>query len=230
MTEPTLKPSRIDLTAALARGLAGAVPLLGGLIAEAIDQLIPGQRLDRVVQWLTLLDARIGAVEEGLARATGHIRSAEGLDLLEEGLTQASRSVSEERQERLASLLATSLTQEQLKYTESRKLLNLFRELTDAELIMLLFYSKTPHLGSEWHSQFMAKHAAVLRPASRGMGTPQEEIDRGALQDSYRNTLVRLGLLNERGRSFELTSLGRLLLRYIQDTENGPPPAQEGAA
>jgi hypothetical protein len=50
------------------------------------------------------------------------------------------------------------------------------------------------------------------------MGMPQEEIDRGALHDSYQNTLVRLGLMHERGPS-ELTPLGRLLLRYIENPE-----------
>jgi hypothetical protein len=230
MTNSTLDTNRTDLAAAVARGIAGAVPVLGGLITEAVNHLIPNQRLDRVVQWLGILDAKVAAVEDGLARASERLRSQEGLDVLEEGLTQASRSVSQERRELIASLLSTSLTQEQLKYAEARKLLNILRELTDAELIMLLFYSRRPHLGSQWHSELMSKHSEILRPASREVGEPQKEIDRGALQDSYRNTLVRLGLLREQGRSFDLTSLGRLLLRYIEVTETHTPASPEGAA
>ena len=42
--------------AALARGVASAVPFAGGLIAEVIDQVIPKQRIDRLVDYLKLLD------------------------------------------------------------------------------------------------------------------------------------------------------------------------------
>lgn len=219
MTQSTLDANQTDLVAAVTRGIAGTVPVIGGLIAEVINHLIPNQRIDRVVDWLRLLDAKVTGVEDGLARATEHLRSQEGLDLFEEGLIQASRSVSEERRERLASLLSTSLTQEQIKYAEGRKLLNILRELTDAELIMLLFYSQPTHFGSQWHSEFMSKHAEILQPARSDLNAPQGEVDRGALQDSYRNTLVRINLLRERGRTFELTTLGRLLLRYIQNPE-----------
>jgi hypothetical protein len=63
----------------------------------------------------------------------------------------------------------------------------------------------------------MEKHPEILRPTSREYGISQEEIDRSALQDSYLDTLTRLGLLQQRNKSFKVTTLGRLLLRYILD-------------
>ena len=84
---------------------------------------------------------------------------------------------------------------------------------------MLVFYSKPPTEGSEYHKQLRGKHPEVLQPASRTIGVAQEEIDRGALQDSYKNTLVRLGLLEQRDSSLDLTSLGLLLIRYIESHE-----------
>lgn len=219
MAQDPLDTTRTDVAAALARGLAGACPFIGGLIAEAVNHLIPNQKLDRVVEWLRLLDAKVQALDSGFARAQERLRCPEGLDLLEDSLVQASRAISDARRKQIANLLAKSLTQEELKHAEAKKLLNLVRELTDAELILLLFYSEPPHLRSQWHSDFMAKHPEVLRPASREIGIPQEEIERGALQDSYRNTLVRLGLLREQGTGLDLSSLGRLLLRYINATE-----------
>jgi hypothetical protein len=71
-------------------------------------------------------------------------------------------------------------------------------------------------MGSEFHNQLIEENPDVLKPVSRERGAPQEQIDRGALQDSYKNTLLRLGLLNEHNRSFQISTLGRLLFRYIE--------------
>ena len=79
----------------------------------------------------------------------------EGLDLFEEGLLQASRSISEERRRRLANLLAKSLSQEELKYAESKKLLNLLRELTDPEVLILLYYSEQPTFSYKFMTTFI---------------------------------------------------------------------------
>jgi hypothetical protein len=76
-------------------------------------------------------------------------------------------------------------------------MLNLLRELTDPELILLVYYSKPITSGSDYHKQLREKHPEILQPVSREMGMPQEEIDHGALQDCYGNTLglLRSGFL-----------------------------------
>ena len=219
-----LETSRKDLMAALARGVASAVPFAGGLIAEVIDQVIPKQRIDRLVDYLKLLDDTLRRLNADLQMVKDRLYENEGLDLFEEGLLQASRSISEERRRRLANLLAKSLSQEELKYAESKKLLNLLRELTDPEVLILLYYSEQPTFGSEYHKQLSLKHPDILQPVSRSFGVSQEEIDKGSLQDSYKNTLIRMGLLQEKGRSISITSLGKLLLRYIEKIKNTNRP------
>lgn len=220
MTQPDLETTRTDVAAAVARGVASAVPFIGGLIAEAVNHIIPNQKIDRCVEWLRILDAKVAALDPDLAYVKHRMGSAEGLDLFEDGLNQAARTPFSERREHLANLLATSLTQERLKYAESKKLLNVLRELTDAELIMLIYHSKPIHLSSQWHAEFMEKHREVLYPARHVMGSSQEEIDRGALQESYRGTLIRFGLLCEKSNRLELSSFGRLMLRYIQGQDD----------
>ena len=224
MSKPTLETNRTDIVAALARGVASACPIIGGLIAEAVNQIIPNQKLERVIDYLRLLDQKIAAFDEDLGHVADRLRDERGLDLFEDGILQAARAISQERREHLASLLARSLTQDELKYAESKKLLNLLRELTDPELVLLVYYSESPYFGSQRDRELMEKHPEILRPASREYGISQEEIDRGALQDSYLNTLTRLGLLQQRNKSFEVTALSRLLLRYILDkgTYNDP--------
>lgn len=203
-----------DLLVSVAKGVAGTVPVIGSLVAEAIGALIPAQRLDRVVEYLKQLEIE---VTTRFDRFEANIRTPDGLDVMEEGLLQAARSVTPERNARLARLVARSLTVDEIAYAESRKLLNLFRELTDPELIWLLFYSMSPILGNGPHSELVAKHPEVLAPISRAMGATQEQRDRAAIQDSYKNTLARLGLIENDGRSSRITALGRLMVRYISE-------------
>lgn len=209
-----------DRLVSVAKGVVGACPFIGPLTAEAIGYLIPNQRLDRVVEFLRNLEAEVSRLDDRLENFTKNMTESDGLDLMEEGLTQAARSVSPERKERLARLVGRSLARNEIKYQESRKLLNLYRDLTDPEILWLIYFSLNPVLGAGPHQDLFKKHPEVLMPISREMNAPQEQIDRAALQDSYKNTLMRFGLIEIKGKSHQITSLGRLLLRYIQESES----------
>lgn len=214
-----LETSSQDELLSVAKGVVGACPLIGPLAAEAIGALIPNQRLDRVVEFLRGLDAEVRKLDGRFDNFEKNIAVAEGLDIMEEGLMQAARSVSSKRKERLAHLVGRTLSSEELMYEESRKLLNLFRDLTDPELLWLIYYSLNPVMGPGPHQDLIEKHPDVLMPISREMGAPPEQIDRAALQDSYKNTLLRFGLIELRGKTHQVTSLGRLMVRYIQESE-----------
>jgi hypothetical protein len=75
-------------------------------------------------------------------------------------------------------------------------------------------------LGPGPHRDFMETHSHVLKPISRETRAPQEQVDQAALQDSYKNTLLRFGLIELRGNTHQITSLGRLLVRYIGDNQS----------
>lgn len=216
MTKPDLDTDVKDVAASALRGLASCIPNIGGLVAEVVNYIIPGQKLERISDFLKRLDSRVGAIDQNLFRALHRLREEHGLDLFEEGVVQASRALTADRRERIANLLGCSLTKEELNYEESRKLLNLLRELTDPELLLLIFYSKPLISRSVFHRRLMKKHPDILRPASKEVGISKQEIERGALQNSYHNTLERLGLIDLQKKPTSLTSLGRLLLRYIQ--------------
>jgi len=211
-----LDANNLDRLTSVAKGVVGACPLIGPLASEAIGHLIPNQRLDRVVQFLRELEDEVCQVDSRLLNVESNLRKPEGLGLLEEGLVQAARAISQERQERLARLIGRALTEEKVKYAESKKLLNLFHELTDPEVLWLIYYSTSPTMESEFHKQLIEDNPDVLKPVSREMGATQEQIDRGAMQESYKSTLLRLGLVKEHGRSLQISALGGLLVRYIE--------------
>ncbi len=211
-----------DRLVSVAKAAAGALPFIGALVSETLEAVVPELRFERVVGYLKMLEAKVAIIENRLSSFEQNLGTEEGLDIFEEGILQASRAVSEERKERLARLVANTLSAEEMKYEEAKKLLNIYRELTDPEVVWLIYYSLNPVLGKGPHSEWMEKHPAILKPVSRAMGAPQDQRERAALQDSYKETLLRLGLTEQRNRTSILTTLGRMLVSYISDeSESG---------
>lgn len=221
--------NRSDIAAAFFKSLVGAAPFIGAFLGEAIGLVIPNQKLERLITFAKVLDDKVKYLERDTVKLK--IQTEEFTDLLEDGLVQASRAMTDERRTYLASLLKNSITDEKLSHVENKKLLALLGELNDAEVLTLKFYS----LASLERREFAELHKELFAPIRRSLGAPQENIDKGALRDSYRNKLRELGLVKavfkrpERDKvpefdektgqlkatSFRATTLGKLLLRHI---------------
>lgn len=210
----SLENQKTDYVASAAKAALGAVPFVGSLLAELAGVVIPNQRIERIVRFATALEQRLSKIEQDFVKS--QLQDEVFTDLLEEGLRQAARSLSEERREYIASLISNSLSSKDIKYQESKHLLRILDELNDVEVIWLRFYLDSRMQGDD---DFRNKHADILKPITRVMNTPQAVRDKGTLQESYKEHLARLGLLERDNRSYKLTSLGRLLLREIGLTD-----------
>ncbi len=208
-SEP-LEMQKVDYVASAAKAALGAVPFAGSLLAELAGTIIPNQRIDRIVSFAAALETRISIIEQNFTRA--QLKDESFTDLLEEGLRQASRSLTDERREYIAALISNSLTSKDIQYYESKHLLKLLDELNDIEIIWLLSYLVSRMDGD---NEFREKHKEILKPVSRVTSSSQSVRDKGTLQDSYKNHLARLGLLEKDNKNYKLAPLGRLLLREI---------------
>jgi hypothetical protein len=204
--------ARAELVGAFATALANYVPKVGPILAEAISVSIPQKKLDRLIIFTQVLGDRVKYLETDLL--VQKAKTEEFNDLFEDALHQASRALSDERRQHIASLLTNSLTSEELAHVEQKKLLALLGELNDAEIQLLKFYAL---VGTE-QREFAGQHSELFTPISRTFGAPQINIDKGALRDSYRNKLMEVGLLESTLKtSMKATPLGKLLLRYIDE-------------
>lgn len=206
-----------DRLVSVTKGISGALPFVGTMVGELLDSIVPNLRFERVVEYLKTVDEEVGILKEQLDNFEKSIKTEEGIDIFEEGIIQASRAVSTERKYRLARLVTKSLSADKLKYEESRKLLNLYAELTDPEIVWLIYYSLNPNMGQGAHTEFQEKHPDILKPIRAHMGSSQDAKDKFAIQESYKSTLMRLGLLKTSSKHVGLSSLGRLLIRYIEN-------------
>ncbi len=220
----------IDYITSAVKGTLGVVPFAGSLLAELAGTIIPNQRLDRIARFVEVLETKLSALDQGFVQS--QLTNESFSDLLEEAARQAARSLSNERRQYIASLIANSLSQRDIEYVESKHLLGILGELNDIEIVWLRYYLEPWIQGDE---EFRTKHTNVITPIVAAMGDTQSVIDKQALQRSYWEHLAQLGLLNPKYQidrsthmpefrrdtgapeihGYETTSLGRLLLRQI---------------
>ena len=237
-TQGILKSGMADYSTALAKGAVNLVPVIGPFLAEIVGVQIPQQRIDRIAKFAADLDQRLSSLEEG--RLESQIENEEFTDLIEEGIRQASRSLSDERRGYIASIIANSLSSDTISHAESGHLMRLLGEINDIEVIWLRYYLR-PSVGGD--EVFRQTHEETLTPIRRYVGSSHEVRDKAALQQSYKQHLVQLGMIepryetdmqtkmpkfNEgsgamRVRYYSLTELGRLLLEEIGLIEEESP-------
>jgi len=225
-----LSPQATDYVTAAVKAAFGTVPFVGSLLAELVGTIIPRQRIDRIVKFVEVLESRLSNLEQDSVRSK--MTNEHFTDLLEEAMGQAARSLSDERREYIANLIANSLSSEDIKYIESKHLLRILGEINDIEVIWLRFYLVPTTGGDE---EFRRKHEGILKPVIATVGAPPEIHEKAALQESYKEHLTQLGLLQHRYRTdiktrtpkfdsftgameiqgYQITPLGRLLLRYV---------------
>jgi hypothetical protein len=231
-----LKASKPDYAALIAKGTVGAIPVIGGLVAEIVGTLIPNQRMDRIARFLEKLEARVGNLESDRLKA--RLMQSEGIDLLEDTFLQASRALSDERLGYLSALLGSSILEDFVSYQETKRLLALLSELNDVEIVILASHHERRH--PQRDPDFWERHKSALEPRSATYGSSIREIDGAAIREIYRQHLIQLQLLRPSFRTprrgevpefdentgmmkasgYRLTSLGRLLLRRIDMAGN----------
>ncbi|MGB2824262.1 MAG: hypothetical protein WBF17_25030 [Phycisphaerae bacterium] len=232
--------NKTDIAVAIGKGIVSAAPFVGPLVAEVVGSLIPNQRIDRIARFVEELEAKVAAL--GREEIKAQFINAQFVDLLEDGFVQASRALSEERLEYLASLMKNSLSQDEINHVEAKRIIGILGELNDVEVIMLRSHLYHPNEDAE----FWRRHESALTPPWVHLGSPESEIHAGAIFESHRQHLIRLGLLRQRFRKprkgelpefdpktgmikangHEITTLGRILLRYIDQTQ--PLDAEPG--
>ena len=234
-----LKSSSVDYSVAIARSVVGLVPTFGPLLGELITVTIPNQRIDRVTKFAEVLESRLNEVEKCLLES--NITDDEFTDLIEEGIRQAARSLSDKRRSYIATLITNRLTSDDIDCSESKHLLRILDEINDIEVVWLRSYRR-PYHGRD--KAFRDIHGDTLTPVVATMGASEEIRTKATLQKSYKEHLCQLGLLEKQYRfdhetslpefdrfsgsmkekGYELTQLGNLLLNEIGLSEENKTP------
>lgn len=232
-----LANNKTDYAIASAKAILGALPA-GSILTELVGTIIPNQRIDRIAKFAEELDTK-------LSKEIIHLQLSDEnfTDLLEESLKQAARAITDERRQYISSIIANSISSDKIEFIESKQLLKILGELNDIEIIwlrsfMVGFFSMD--------KDFYTKHEDILTLIATTIGISRDEpaFDKSTLQQNYREHLVQLGLLKYRYKmdsktnflqinhgtpqtsGYEITRLGRLLLKHIGLTKDGFTPLE----
>ena len=233
---PSIETNRVDYVVAGLKSLFGPVPLVGSLVAEVIGAVIPNQRIDRIARYISILEQKVAILEQ--KQIAVKFSNPGFIDLFEDSLYQAARALTDERLQHIATVVKNGISDEQQEYDQYKYLLWLLAEISDTEMIILQSYLYDTF--SE-ESEFHSKYRNILMAAGQAhFGSSQEEADRSTIHKGYRQHLSQLGLLRSRFKKpkkneipefdtdtgmikasgYELTALGRLLLRQLDIASN----------
>ncbi|MEX6633412.1 hypothetical protein [Hyphococcus lacteus] len=217
-----------DKLVSTAKGAAGIIPWAGGPLGEIISQVIPKQRLDRLVSYIRKLEDRIKSLETQEMQEA--LSSPAKIDLIETGGYQAARATQEQRVTHIVEAVFNGIKAPEVEVIRRKRLLSLLGELDDDEIAILNAH------GQSYGSAGMRNDAwnKIERPGPIHNQSPRDELDKNALYEAGKDHLLRLGLLKQRFPGLkrgeypdfdsntgqfkggvEVSPLGRLLLREI---------------
>jgi len=192
MSKPNnqLDNNKSDWAAIAAKASLGAIPIAGSFLAEIAGVLIPNQRIDRIAKFVNELNRQLENMPEEVIK---RLRINEQfIDLVEESLIRASRASSEARRKYILNIVQNGISDDSADMNNAKYLLLLLSEINDNEVIWLRYYHERTINDK---SQFRELHRNVLEPVQVYMGSSKEERRQGAIQDSYKEHLERLGLI-----------------------------------
>ncbi len=203
----------------LAKGVSGAVPVIGPFVAEVLGAVIPNQRADRFVKFLVAFEERVKKIEVDSGELKARFMSPEFIDIFEEGATQAAKAFLAERREYIAQILTNGLRESELNHLKTKKLLQLLSQVSDPEIIFLQFYFLVQEGAPGEDNEFYQKHQGVMELADNSLGMPIENYQDYEIQKAYLYNLTHLKLLkNDSSGPPSVTYLGRLFLKSILGT------------
>ncbi len=234
MDNKELKSNKTDYLVSALKASSGIIPGAGPILQELISNIIPNQRIDRITDYISILERKICNVPVETIKLL--LKKEEFISLIEDGFIQASKSITKERREYIATVIENGITKEEIELLESKHFLYLLSELNDAEIIWLRYYLGSP---TDMENNFREKHIDILSPRGHiSKDSDEKQWTKIAVKESYQEHLIRLNLIERKAKidrktkmpeydnfgelrtqSPRITTLGKILLKNIGISE-----------
>lgn len=224
-----LEPNINDTITSALKSMFGPIPGIGSFLSELIGLSIPNQRNDRFKKFIIALDAKLSSISENIINELRN--NQEFIELIEQGIISAGKSESDKRRDYISELIINGISSEEIEIYESKYLLKLLEELNDIELIWLRYHL---HQGVNSDKEFRTLHEKTISDIRVHTKSSLVEINKAAIQISYKEHLARLKLLDQivsfdrkkglpeydlQGKvkisHYKITDLGKLILKQI---------------
>ena len=194
MDSKELDTNNTDIIVSALKGLLGAIPYAGSLAGEIFGNIIPKQRLDRFAAYIKELSSRIATLEENDLRWIEKLKhSSSNLLIYELSIKYSLETNSQILHNSFASVVFKAVEKNEKNTVINEKILRTISELTEEEIIWLIWFSEPSVLFYE--TEFQTRFKKILSPHSRSSGNSEEDRIHNALQDQYILNLHGKGLL-----------------------------------
>lgn len=218
-----LKANARDFAVSALKASVGIIPTLGPVAQELLGTLIPKQRLDRVVLFITKLSKAVEEAHADVAEIKEKLLSPAYSSLFYKSCVQAADAVNEERVDHIKNLFTKCISSEELEIPKYETLLSLLGKLSDAELLWLKFYQLLTYDDVRKATAFQRdKLGGKTISPNVYMGMDENEAEQEYLKAVFSSTLLALGLLraeyDKNGKpKYKCSQLGNLIMRVVSN-------------
>lgn len=220
--ESELNELQMNGTDALVSALRAAVstvssglqvaPLYSSLLTEVITGFIPNQRIDRIARFIAKLDVNLSELDEEFVKR--RLADIGVIDLMEDGIYQAVRAVTDERLNYIALVVKNGIKEEDIDILISKTILDLVNQLNNVEIVILQSYSYAlkDHLKQK---AFRNDYPEIFNNRSHKGRSSENQLQYNPIVNHYYSHLLSLRLITETDLDMRLTKLGALLLKTL---------------
>lgn len=200
---PSLGANRQDRIASTLKAALAITPIVGPSLCEIINELIPGQRIERIEKYLQLLSTELeyrtccGTNDNLVDLLRKQLKHEHSIDLVEEGAYLSSRALTDERIKYITQCVANGIEADELEKINHKRILNIIGQLDDYEILLL----------DAFDSPYIDKFSN-LRPGPQVVGASPDVIKQYAMYEAAVAKLERLSLVkfNQRTKNIEIPS------------------------
>lgn len=169
----------------------GEIPIIGGALVELLSSVIPNQRIDRMVEFIKILNEKLTSQEQELLKSQILDENFNGL--LQDVIDSTIKTIGKERKNHFAKIVQSGLTSNKEELIELRLITRILKEINDIEMIILKYHSIRT---SNESSIFLQKNRNILESERLFVGASKEQEKQHFMYKGYLYHLVSLGLLD----------------------------------
>ncbi|HPE14946.1 MAG TPA: hypothetical protein PLT65_03845 [Bacilli bacterium] len=228
MTEKNLKTNKMDIVVSATSATLGLIPYVGGFLSEIIQNVIPNQRQDRIVKFITSLNEELEQMKISQEELKEKYLNLRYCNFTYSCFRYVCNEVYDEKINYYKHLLLDAISKDESNLIHLERILNILSKLDYYEIQYLRFYSDCNLGGTEIMNDVVNKIGFNILQPSYYMGMQQDKMDEETYKQITLNNLCNEGLLAREikisGRterySYKITTLGRLILRKIGAENN----------
>ena len=225
MEERDLDNKAIDVIVSGASAAVGMVPLVGGFLSEIVQEVIPNQRQDRIVEFIKEINSKLQEMEYALNKLENNFKNYKYGAFTYKCLRNVVNEVYSEKIEYYRNICVSGLTGEEKELNRKERILNIFSDMDYFEILYLKVYYYLKWYNKEQVEKIKKELGVISLKPDYIMNMSQESFKQETFKQITLNNLTKNGLLEQEIKNigshgktridYKITNLGELILKEI---------------